>query len=504
MSVPLQLHKPARLTWIWWLLGLIAAAGLGAAVAFTPVIGLLLCALAVAVVAIRWVELLSVVMFLTLPYMAANLPTGAFTLKLCDAMAYLFATAWAARAILRRDRVVWPPATGAVLVYLAVLAVSTAFSPPVPRPYLGDVDLNSRNAPEFRSISLIVWLGLSWLVVVALYNVVGSRPGLYRRCVCAHILGSGLACVIGLVMYALALFFGFQFHESSMGRSLIFQNGDYLRLAGVAYEPLFMGFYLTTVIPVTIIVRQLRPDWIPRRFITPVLVLQSVALLLTFSAGGWGATGVSLLILAPLLLRHLTPRAKKRLGVNLVVLAVLVGIGCVVVPKVQSTIASPLSKITGGGDPVRKNEWAVGYSLISDYPVLGIGPGLARFYFGRYDYQRSTPLFFDAEINSVYINVVAESGVVGGLAFAWCAFAGIRALLTTAWRRGVLNVPILTALIASLFGAAAQYTSLNSLFLVYFPALIGITVAGMRLAADGIPVEAPTAAPETALVRGAQ
>ncbi len=502
MSVPLQLHDPVRPVWLWWLLGLTGAAGLGVAVAFTPVVGLLLCALAVVVVAVRWVELLSVAMFLTLPYMVANLPTGAFTLKLCDAVAYLFAGAWAARALLRRDRVFWPPATGAVLVYLAVLAVSTAFSPPVPRPYLGDVDLNSRNAPDFRSISLIVWLGLSWLVVVALYNVVGSRPDLYRRCVCTHILGSGIACVIGLVMYGLALFFGFQFHESSMGRSLIFLNGDYLRLAGVAYEPLFMGFYLTTVIPVTVVVRQLRPGWIPRRLVTLVLALQCLALLLTFSAGGWAAMVISMLILAPLLLRHMTAQERKRLGVSLAALAVLVGVGCVVVPKVRSTISSPLSKIAGGGDPVRKNEWAVGYAVISDHPFLGIGPGLARFYFGRYDFQRSTPLFFDQEINSVYINVVAESGVVGGLAFVWCAFSGIRALLTVVWRRGVSNVPILTALVASLFGVAAQYTSLNSLFLVYFPALIGITVAGMRLSAGEGAVEAPGGARETALVGG--
>lgn len=468
------------------LAALLGAAAAGALIAKAPALALLLIAAAGVLFAVRRVETLALALLWTLPYMSVNLPTGSFTLKLSDAPAYLFAVAWGVRAVWRRDRVVWPPASAQVLVYLAALALSAMFSPAIPSVFRGDLQIPNRNAPELRSLSLIIWLGLSWLVVVGLHNVLGKSQEAYRRGVRAHILSSGVACLISLAMYVLATR-GYNFIEKSGGRNLVFDSGanagNYLRLAGVAYEPLFLGFYLITALPVTLAVLLMRPGWMPLWALRVVLLLQCVTMFLTFSAGGWAGLLVVLLLLTPLLRPHVSRRSWVALFGGAIVAVVVCAAALATHPKWQSIGTTIGTKLFQGGDEVRKAEWKVGYGLIADYPALGVGPGMARFYFSRYHQTiRSQPMAEDYEINNAYVNVFAESGIVGLAAFLWCGLAGVGALARTIKRFGVANVPVLTALAASLVGCATQYASINALFLIYFPVLIGLAVAGARLA----------------------
>lgn len=484
MHLPTTLPRPWRRPGAAWLLlppALAAAVALGVLLAQSPVLAMLVCALALVAACSRAVNLLAVVMFLTLPYMSVNMPTGAFNLKVCDVGAYLFAAAWLVRTALRHERIAAPPATVPVLVFLACLCVSALLSAPVPVPYLGDVVRESRNGPDYRPISVILWLGLSWLVVVALYNTAGARPALFRRCLRAHILGSGLACVISLGMYALGLL-GYQFYDRATGHQLVFDMGNYLRLAGVAYEPLFLGFYLITVIPITIMARLFHPDWLPGRLTGPILALQLLTLLLTFSAGGWAALAVSLVIILPTVYPRLSGPSRRRLWAGLVVVSVLTVAVCVIVPKAADIVNSPLQKIAQGTDNVRRTEWDAGRRIFADHPVFGVGPGLSRFIFAQYDWHRSPPLGLDIEVSNLYLSLLAEDGVVGMAAFVWCGLAGAAALALVVRRWGAARVPLLTALLASLVGCALQFTSFNALHVVYFPAAIGLAVAAARLA----------------------
>src|SRR5205085_5475118 len=73
----------------------------GFAVANYLPLGFVVIALCIMVLATRFVDLLPMALFWTLPYMIVNTPTGAFTLKLPEAVAYIFATGAATRAFLR-------------------------------------------------------------------------------------------------------------------------------------------------------------------------------------------------------------------------------------------------------------------------------------------------------------------------------------------------------------------------------------------------------------------
>jgi len=465
----------------------LGAAAAGVAVAWFPPLALLLCGLAVVVAASRITEALSVLLFWTLPYLILNMPTGAFTLKLPELVAYIFAMAVVVRVVVRRETLALPPATVPVVVFLAVQAISTALSPVVPVPYEGGFSPTDRNNVNFRAASVVIWLGLSWLVVVALHHVVGSRPSLYKRCVRAHILSGTLACVISLVVYALA-FRGLQFSIGGQGRSIVYDTGSYLRLSGVSYEPALFAFYILTVLPVTLAVLLVRPGWLPRRVAAFAFIVQVIALVLTFASSGWASVAAALVVLA-LFLRP-TPQQKRRaLGLALaggVVVAALLGLA-LSNPLIAHILLDPVGKITGGGYAERNDEITAGYAMFHAYPWLGVGPGMAPFFFARFHPAVRNTIMGDVHtVNNLYASTLAENGIIGMVSLICCAAVGLFALLIAIRRQGAVNMPILSALTASLLGTIVHFWSDQILFLVYLAGLLGLATAGERVAGSGV------------------
>lgn len=453
----------------------------GKAVVANILEGYLILAICIVFAAMPFADSLAVAVFWTLPYMVVNLPTGAFTLKLPEAVAYTFTTAYLLRQVLQRQPIRFPPATAQVIVYLAVICLSIAAAPAIPIPFAGPATGMDRNGPNIRPISLFIWLGLSWLVVVALYNKVGKDSGIFARCVRAHILGGGLASAISLGIYVLALG-GLSLRDvagSGSIRNLAVNNAGVIRLAGVAYEPLFLGFYLITVIPITLMAVVNGPATISRKWSVICLALQSIAMVLTFSSGGWAGLAVALIAMAPFCRWERVPKKLKKGMVTAVIVAICAFLLTVLLnTKLFLMVGYMATKITQGNDIYRQREWNVAKDLSQRFPLLGCGPGLANFYFPKYhELVNSVPLVGVIEINSVFFNAIAETGFLGLIAIGWCTLTGLGRLLTSIRCAGPQRCPTLVALTASLLGCFVQYISVNPLFLIYFSALVGLSTA---------------------------
>ncbi len=473
------------------------ATACGAAAAFSPYIAYVFLALGLVGLATRYVERLAVLTFWTLPYMVVNLPTGAFTLKLPEVTAYLFAAAVLARALWRRESIKMPPATAAVLLYLAVLCISTAAAPVVPASFHGAIAPTDRNAPTFRSISIIVWLIISWSVVVAAYHVIGTRPALFRRCLRAHILGGGLAATLSLGIYVLTLAGMTVINIGGLGvtRNLAPFTGDVFRLAGVAYEPLFLAFYLVTVIPITVAAALFDIAQIPRSLAAGCLFIELLAMTLTFSTGGYVALAIALLLLVPVFKSVVwSRRAKLALAASGLALIIVVGGLLVGRSGGFGYFGVVFGKLLTGGDDIRQAENSAGMRILEDYPILGVGPGMAGYHFPRYHPVMQSQLMAGGipEVNNAYFSALAETGVAGLAALILCGLVGggviLRSLRLHGWRRG----RVLGAFAASLGGCGVQYMGLNPLFLIYFTGLLALAVSAYRLLDSGIeaPVEA--------------
>jgi O-antigen ligase len=422
--------------------------------------------------------------------MVANLPTGSFTIKVPEVVAYLFAAAFFARAIVRKERVVLPPATAQLFWYLSALMLATVLAPPIPDPFLGGILPTDRNSPGFRPLSIIIWLGLSWMVVVAFYNFVGTRPRLLWRCARAHIISGGVASIISLAIYVLALkgIRVVNVASGDIGRNLVTDAaGEGLRLAGVAYEPLFLAFYLQTVIPITLVALLVYPEWLPRWLSGLCLFVMVMALLLTISAGGISGVLLAMVLLLPTRLIRRVPRSSKiKLSVAMVALAA-VALYVALSQRSYTNIALyAATKVTGGGDTYRKAEWTAGYRMFLERPWTGMGPGLASYHFPKYHpWMQSQAIKGLPDVMNLYMNELAIGGVIGFLALGCLVFKAASVPLRQLLRWRPHRVPVLSALSASLAGCMVQYMSLNQLFIVYLCAAVGLMFAAARAAEMG-------------------
>jgi len=461
------------------------AIGVGVACAFFTPLGYVIAAVAGLCLATLAVERLAVAIFWVLPYMIVAVPTGVFTLKAPELTMYAFALAATLRAILRKDKWILPPATPQVLVFLAVCLISTAFEPNTAIPFYGNVKPQDRNAPGFRSISEIMWMAIGWLVVVALYNIINKRRDLFRRCVIAHCYGGGIASIISVVLLVCSLL-GLHLDIVTGGgreRSAT-SSGSLFRLSGVAYEPLFLAFYLATVIPTTLVVFLFRSEWASRKLLRAALLWQCIVMFLTFSAGGMLGLVFSILIVAALLASSVPTSLWRKMRTVGIVTIVVGGTAFVAIQGLIAQVESVFSKVLDPEESSRAVEWTTGLAEFTAYPILGVGPGMSTYQWPRFSPQsHSQSIGGVRNVNDIVLSTLAETGIIGLIAVLVCVVAGLKPYIDTIARYGPARVPILVALTASLVGCAVQTLSmpLETLSLFYLSATIALSAVAYRV-----------------------
>jgi O-antigen ligase len=156
----------------------------------------------------------------------------------------------------------------------------------------------------------------------------------------------------------------------------------------------------------------------------------------------------------------------------------------VIFDEYLAIVARITEKLTGA-DQVRQGEWAAGFGIFRDHPLLGVGPGMAGYHFPRYHPLLQSQITTGSvpEVTNLYLMALTESGILGFMALITCWIAGASVLLHAVLQRGIERHPSVYALGCSLAACAIQYLSLNPLFLIYFCVTVGLALAGVRLAA---------------------
>ncbi|MCX8007501.1 MAG: O-antigen ligase family protein [Coriobacteriia bacterium] len=186
-------------------------------------------------------------------------------------------------------------------------------------------------------------------------------------------------------------------------------------------NPNFYAEYLVMTIAVTAALamtsrRALRILWIT------MCSIQVAALLLTYTRGSWLALVVGLVV------------AGSMIDPRIAVLPVmLIGVMAPLIPGVVQRLSSMFT--LSGSAGFRIKLWRVALAAIASRPVFGYG--LGRFYEAFLDVIDRTPglafgyAYYGA--HNSYLQIAAETGVVGGVAFA--------ALVATACRVGLYYNP---------------------------------------------------------------
>jgi O-antigen ligase len=164
-----------------------------------------------------------------------------------------------------------------------------------------------------------------------------------------------------------------------------------------------------------------RPD---HRLVLRVLTgLLLVVLILTFSRGGLLAVVVSV---SALFVMRVGPLLTARRNISRRALSAAIGFGALGTVALLGMIVASQTSGHATGDLRRVDMWSSSIRMLRDRAPLGIGPGM----FGRAYRVYRDPAVVDDRIgtaHNLYLNTVAETGLVGTVVGAWIGIAFVRA-----------------------------------------------------------------------------
>ncbi len=94
-------------------------------------------------------------------------------------------------------------------------------------------------------------------------------------------------------------------------------------------------------------------------------------------------------------------------------------------------ILSVFTSSTDSSEGLRIGIWVSTISMIADHPFAGIGWGAYKFIYPQYNYYLEDPNVLIYHAHNLFLNVAAEVGIVGALAFFWYFFGTMFSALSS-------------------------------------------------------------------------
>ncbi|MEY4431571.1 MAG: putative bicarbonate transporter, IctB family [Cyanobacteriota bacterium] len=327
------------------------------------------------------------------------------------------------------------PINGWLLMVLGLAVVATGCSP-VP-------------VAAFKGLLKLV----SYLGVYALMRqLLAAAPQWWNRIVAALLAGQLLSAVL-----AIRQLYGDTSELARWADPNSVADGT-IRVYGPLENPNLLAGYLIPILPIALVALLRWRTWPQRLFAGSALVLGAMALVLSYSRGGWlgmlAALGGLVLLLVlrqtrqwPTLWRRLFP---------LLLLVAAAAVLVVAVTQVEPLRIRLLSLMAGREDSsnnFRINVWLAAIDMIQARPWLGIGPGNTAFNLIYPLYQQ--PKFNALSAYSVPLELLVEGGVPYLLAALGLLIASLRAGLAQLKGESPWALPALAA-VAAIAGLGVQ------------------------------------------------
>jgi O-antigen ligase len=337
---------------------------------------------------------------------------GMMNVGVTELLVGLVLAAWLMRMAARREiRVVWPPLTVPLVVFLGVLCLSL----------LGSSSLQ-------HSLKEII----KWVEVLALYVFVANEmKGQWRKALVLVFLGTG-------VLVALQGIYQFLFQ---VGPEEFVLFGRFMRAYGTFEQPNPYAGYLGLALPVALglvaaamvpIGRRVRGWWLVWALGSGAVML--AALVMSWSRGAWLGLAAAVAVMAiAIVARSGRAGILGAISVVLLLYVLLAGGLSLVPPSIVQRFSDFVPylgvadvrgvEITDANFAVleRMAHWQSALNMWTDRPWLGVGIGNYEPVYARYALPLwPLPL---GHAHNYYLNVAAEAGVIGLVAylFLWGA-----------------------------------------------------------------------------------
>jgi putative inorganic carbon (hco3(-)) transporter len=285
-----------------------------------------------------------------------------------------------------------------VLLYWGIAAVATALSP-VKKAALNDLLtltlyllLFALCARVLRSPRLRSWIIALYLHVSLIVSIYGLRQWFFGA--------TALATWVD--------------PESPLSKTT--------RVYSYLGNPNLLAGYLLPAVVLSLVAIFAWQSWIRKALALTMLIANSACLVLTFSRGGWIGLVVAILTVMALLVYWWSVQMPFfwRTWSLPIILGGLVGLlllAVIFVEPVRIRVFSIFADRQDSSNNFRRNVWDAVFEMISDRPIIGIGPGHNSFNKVYPLYQR--PRYTALSAYSILLEVAVETGFIGLACFLW-------------------------------------------------------------------------------------
>lgn len=341
-----------------------------------------------------------------------------------------------------------------------------------------------------RAVAVLIFILFTIALSILAVNFVNSKEALKKTLV-----------VLFFSSLIVGLFGLFQFGGDVVGlpASLTLLKKGYTsmvfgfpRVQAFSIEPLYFANYLLIPTCVGLALAIMRVEIFKRWWLICLLALLLVNFILTVSRGGYAGLLVSFLILGIFFLKKVFTWRN-------------IAIGVITAAVVVYGVAFALSK----GEYRATNEF-LGHIKLQDLtegesiqgriitfrkalgayrqsPILGVGIGN----YGPWskNYPDARPITGWDIVNNQYIELLAETGLVGLISFSLVIFVLImRTFIALRYASDIFLKAVLIGLLAALGGVLVQYNFMSTLYIIHVWVLIGMLVGVQNIILKNKPI----------------
>ncbi len=259
------------------------------------------------------------------------------------------------------------------------------------------------------------------------------------------------------------------------------------RVGGPLGDPNYYALIMMVLIPLAIDRIWNEHNQVMRGFAVWALVATSLSVVFTFSRSGF----VALVAVVGLMLLYRTPTLKNLI----IMLLAFVLIFQFIPPKYVERIGSLAAFLPGSSRGItddealrgRTSELFVGWNMFRDHPFVGVGYDNYPIYYQEYSRQVGMdPRATQRSAHNLYVEILAETGILGLTAFTLIIWLTLRDLLRAIEQLQEAELQGVAGMIAAIGVALLGYL-LASIFIHdayqrYFMLIIGIAMAAPSIA----------------------
>lgn len=273
------------------------------------------------------------------------------------------------------------------------------------------------------------------------------------------------------------------------------------RLFGTSAEPQVYGNFLLSIIPLGTTFLLMQLEIVHKTILIIGLVLLMLAMVMTFSAGAWGGLMGSFGLLIIGLKYFKSKGIFSWIGsmVSVVIIVVLIdhllypgyvegfkSIAYKFDPSLAKGIQTSTQKtylLSAGSGIERQNLRQAAWNMFRTHPIIGVGTGNFGYLYNAYRPTGTEAFPFVAKAHNQYLEVLAETGVVGFTVFM-LIIAQLVMMIWRSWRatREIFWKTIILGGFASLAGVAIQGYSFGFFVHIYTWVLLGLLASVYRQA----------------------